>query len=551
MNQTNSHSCNPPTNFATRRLTMRNAGAVLALSFLALLNACSGGGGSSSTPPVTPPAPPVGVNGPAWYGYARDAQHSDLGLTLALGGVAGQNLGQIVWETSVDLAPATNTASHYGSPMITSKNTVLIPVKTTLAGGFQMKALQGANGQPVWNISSDYILPSHNWIPSFGATLTKANRLYMPGAGGKVLYVDNPDTAGATAQTLVFYGASNYANATSTFDSNVFINTPITSDSNGNIFFGFLVSGTNPQNLVSGIARIAADGTGSWVAANTAIGQTGVVNPAMNSAPGLSNDDNTVYVGVHTATTSANAQGIGYLLALDSTTLATKTMVELLDPYTGQPAWMTDDSTASPVIGPDNDVYYGVLESNFPSHNDRGWLLHFDATLAVLKTPGSFGWDDTPSIVPASMVASYKGSSTYLLMTKYNNYADFPGGDGKNKMAILDPNAIEVDPVEATNVMNEVMTVLGPTSDTANFPSDPGAVKEWCVNSAAVDPNTKSVFINSEDGFLYRWDLTTGLLSQKIWLDSGYGQAYTPTAIGPDGTIYSINAANLIAVNGK
>jgi hypothetical protein len=241
------------------------------------------------------------------------------------------------------------------------------------------------------------------------------------------------------------------------------------------------------------------------------------------------------------------------LLALDSTTLATKSAAQLNDPATGKAAWVSDNSTASPVIGPDNDVYFGVLESNFPYHGGRGWMLHFDATLATLKTPASFGWDDTPSIIPANLVPSYTGTSSYLIMTKYNNYADFftqsGVGDGKNKMAILDPNNTQADVDETATVMKEVMTVLGPTSDASSFPNFPGAVKEWCVNSAAVDPITKAVFVNSEDGFLYRWDLTTGQLSQKIWLDNGYGQAYTPTALGPDGTVYSINAGNLIAVH--
>ncbi|HEX8957891.1 MAG TPA: hypothetical protein VF798_16555, partial [Burkholderiaceae bacterium] len=214
------------------------------------------------------------------------------------------------------------------------------------------------------------------------------------------------------------------------------------------------------------------------------------------------------------------------------------------------PAWVADDSTASPVIGPDGDVYYGVLESNFPVHNARGWLLHFDSTLSISKTPGSFGWDDTPSIVPASLVAAYKGTSSYLLMSKYNNYVETSAqggsGDGKNRMAILDPNATEADPISGNTVMNEVLTVLGPTADTTTAVA--GAVREWCVNSAAVDPNGKAIFINSEDGKLYRWDLTAGTLTQSIWLDNGYGQAYTPTAIGPDGTVYSINNSTLIAV---
>ena len=32
-------------------------------------------------------------------------------------------------------------------------------------------------------------------------------------------------------------------------------------------------------------------------------------------------------------------------------------------------------------------------------------MMHFDSTLATQKIPGSFGWDDTASIVPAAMVA--------------------------------------------------------------------------------------------------------------------------------------------------
>ena len=524
-------------------------GAALTLAIAAVLAACgggggggggsssSGGGGSTSgggTGGTTPP-----VDGPAWYGYARDAQHTDLAPTLADGGVTAQSLGQIAWEVPIDTAIDTSTAIHYGSPMITSANTVLIAVKTQTDGGFQMQAHAGAGGALIWSANSDYVIPAHNWIPSFGSTLTQSNRVYMPGAGGKVYYMDNPDSAGGTLQTLVFYGANSYSAASSTYDSTVFIDTPITSDASGNIYFGFVVTGSNPSNLSSGFARIGADGTATWVPV-----QTGMA-PSMNAAPGVSSDGSTLYVSMHGPMLTGTSD-VGYLVALDSTTLATKAAVELIDPSTGNPAWVSDDATASPVIGPDGDVYYGVLESNFPAHNARGWLLHFNSALSVSKTPGSFGWDDTPSIVPASLVATYHGTSSYLLMTKYNNYVNTGSGDGKNKMAILDPNAVESDPIAGNAVMNEVLTVLGPTADTASGVA--GAVREWCVNSAAVDPNGKAIFINSEDGKLYRWDLTVGTLTQSIWLDNGYGQAYTPTAIGPDGTVYSINNSTLIAV---
>jgi hypothetical protein len=73
-------------------------------------------------------------------------------------------------------------------------------------------------------------------------------------------------------------------------------------------------------------------------------------------------------------------------------------------------------------------------------------------------------------------------------------------------------------------------------------------VKEWCINTAAIDPFTKSVLANSEDGNLYRWDLTTNSFTQTIKLSTGIGEAYTPTMIGSDGTAYAINDAILDAI---
>ncbi len=88
---------------------------------------------------------------------------------------------------------------------------------------------------------------------------------------------------------------------------------------------------------------------------------------------------------------------------------------------------------------------------------------------------------------------------------------------------------------------------MGVTPDP-DFPTFPGAVREWCINTAAVDPFTKSVMANSEDGKLYRWDLATNTLSERITLSGGIGEAYTPTLIGSDGTVYAINDAVLSTI---
>jgi hypothetical protein len=480
-----------------------------------------------------------------WSGYAHDPQHD------AIASVPSQPLNRILWQTPVDLSvPTNNTAElfiHYGSPLITRSNTVIVPVKTGASGGFEVEALVGTTGATNWVQPTDYILPAHDWIPSFSPTLTPKNRLYFSGAGGTVYYCDTPDTTNAfpVIGQIAFYGLNNYMANTNAYLNNVFIDTPITSDRYGNIFFGFQVTGSTPLNLQSGIARIDYNGSGIWISANNTVTNATISQVAMNCAPALSNDHKTLYIGVNNG-----YSGYGYLVALDSRTLAPIASVRLKDVKNPtDDANVDDDGTASPTVGPDGDVYYGVLETPWYSNNDRGWMLHFNSTLTQTKLPGAFGWDDTASIVPAAMVPSYQGSSPYLLMTKYNNYAD-PGlnGNGINKIAILDPQNSETDPVSGATVMNEVLTIAGPTPDVEFTNTHPNAVREWCINSAAIDPFTKSVLANNEDGRLYRWDLTSNTLSETNVLTTGVGEAYTPTIVGVDGIVYAINNAILFAI---
>ena len=328
-----------------------------------------------------------------------------------------------------------------------------------------------------------------------------------------------------------------------TYDATVFINTPLTVDAQGNVFFGFKVTGANAAGLVSGIARVDANGNGIWTPASTAAADGTIDKVAMNSAPALSPDAKTLYVAVNTAQVAGQVQA-GHLVALDSTTLARKSSVLLLDPAFQTEARISDDSTASPTVGPDGDVFIGVLESTFGTHNARGWLLHFNATLATQSAPGGFGWDNTPSIVPAALVPSYAGPSSYLLMTKYNNYLGVGTGTGVNQLAVIDPRATQVDAISGRTIMKEILTVNGTTLE----PGSAIAVREWCINTAAVDPLTRSILVNSEDGFLYRWDLSLNRLTQRIQLTSGVGESYTPTAIGADGAVYAVNNAVLFSI---
>ncbi|MBG9388369.1 hypothetical protein [Caenimonas aquaedulcis] len=478
---------------------------------------------------------------PAWANFGRDERHT------ARSGVATQSLDRITWSTPVDLQPQyTSTGAlliHYGSPVVTARNTVIVPVKTGATDGFRIEAHAGGDGSLLWSADSDYVLPAHHWTPSYNIALTPGGLLLAPGAGGKLMVRSAPDAAQGAMQNVVFYGQAAYDANPAAFNQTIFINTPLTTDTRGNVYFGFIAAGANPAGLTSGLARIGPDGQGSWVSAAAAVGQAGIVKVATNSAPALSPDGSTVYVTFNGDPVPFVTQR-GYLVALDSLTLAVKHKVLLTDPQSGTPARVSDDSTASPTVGPDGRVFFGVLETVFGAHNARGWLLQFSPQLVPTLSPGAFGWDDTASVIPAAMVPSYTGPSSYLLAVKYNNYAGTGTGDGDNRIAVIDPGVSEPDPISGIPVMKVVLAISGPTFESGTS----GPVKEWCINTMAVDPLTRSILVNSEDGVLYRWDLVTNTLSQGIRLTEGLGEAYTPTAIGADGKVYAVNNARLYSV---
>ncbi len=488
---------------------------------------------------------------PTWQGYGGDPQHT------ALSAVPSASLSRIAWQTPVDLNPqysGNDLLIHYGSPMITAANTVIVPVKTGATGGFRIDAHDGANGALLWSQSTDYQLPPHDWTPSYSPTLTPNNRLVFSGAGGTLSYFDNVNSSTPTAPTsLPFYSTSDPSYVAAN-KNNVYINTPLTSDANGNIFFGYQVNGAAPLPGLGtgGIGALYLNGNGtytpSYVQASVAAGNDASIGKVVqNSAPALSADGSTVHVAVNASYVGFSS---GYLLALNSSNLSTIAKVRPMDPspaHPNTPSAMPDDGTASPTVGPDGHVYFGVYDA---ADTSRGWMQQFNlakvgstGTFTTL-TPGGFGWDDTVSIVPASMAPLYHGTSSYLLMTKYNNYIEH--ADGQNMIALLDPTADMIDNARANatgaTIMQVVQEIAGPTPDPR------GGVVEWCINNAVVDPATKSILVNSEDGKLYRWDLASNTFTQQITLTAGVGEAYTPTLLGPNGAVYAINNATLFSI---
>jgi hypothetical protein len=476
-----------------------------------------------------------------WAGFAGNAQHT------AIASKPPQRFKRIRWRAKVDLAPPLVQGTlpiHYGSPMITAANTVLVPTRVSAKAGFRIVAYSGTSGVRRWSLHTDYRPPAFTGgrgaaTPPLPAALTPSIDLEVAGAGGTVLVRKHANLTAGAVRRLVFYGAAQWKAHRSTYDKAVQITTPLTAGPDGSVYFGFTVTGATPAHLSSGIARIDAHGHATWITAAAAADNRTVTSVAMNCAPALSPSGTTVYITV-------TSPALGILVGLNATTLKPRFHAVLKDPVSGRPALISTSSSASPTVGPDGDVYYGVAENPYPSHDGRGWLLHYNATLTQVKIPGSFGWDNTVSVLPARAVPGYHGTSPYLLVSKYNNYYHFgPHGDGHNQVAVLDPRSGEKDPYANTRVMKAVQTILSPVHETGEAA---GARYEWCINSAVVDPADDSVIVNSEAGTLYRWDLAHNTLAEKIHLNRPRPEGYTPTIIGPDGTVYAINNATLYAI---
>jgi hypothetical protein len=332
--------------------------------------------------------------------FGGNAQHTSLYQPAA------QDLSSIHWQTPVDLSPqysGSDLLIHYGAPLLTGANTVLVPVKTGAAGGFEVNAFNGAGGAFLYSLPTDYLLPAHGWTPEYAPALVQTGsgtRLYYAGAGGTIYYITNPDAAtpGPPVQQAFYTTLANYQANAGSFNSTVFVDTPLTGDGNGDVFFGFRVQGTAPAPLnttQSGFARIDPDGNATYVPAGTAAGDASIPWDSHNAAPALSNDGGTLYVVVKSATSWSND---GYLLGLDSTSLNTRYKVPLMDPRNNNAdgAGILDDGTASPLVAPDGTVFLGVMGN--PYNGSRGFTLHFSADLAKLPAEDRAAftrlWDD-------------------------------------------------------------------------------------------------------------------------------------------------------------
>jgi hypothetical protein len=503
-----------------------------------------------------------------WNGYGQGAQHT------AMFSGKSQTVTQVHWFAALDSDQASNYVgnilTHYASVMLTPANTAIHVFRQTKTvngatdyDNWQITARKTTNGSVLWNFATDYsaaVIFPNDWTSVYPASLctkggaTQPNAVAFAGAAGSVFVRSNPDSATGTPSRFAFYTSAQDFNNNKSAYAPIKINTPLTADNSGNVYFGYEVEGSLPSNLTDlGSGGIVKLNITNGSAVYRSIGSLGlsysVSQPAINSAPAVTSDGSTVYFAL--------SGGDAVLAKFSTQSLTPVATVKLMDPsISGAEALLISESSASPMIGQDGHVFMGVFGNQW--RESHGWMLQFDTNLVQTDSNGkrypvgAFGWDDTPSTVPSNIVSSYHGRSSYLILCKYNNYDDNggdPGADGSNKVAVIDPSSdsTTTDRQSGIPVMNEVVTVLSPNLSNDD-PTHPNSRFEWCINSAAVDIAKKSAIINCEDGHLYRWSFVSNSITEALFLQPPTSEAYTSTAIGADGQIYAVNNALLFAV---
>jgi len=227
------------------------------------------------------------------FTFAGNAQHT------GIYGVPAQPLNRVIWSTKIDLNNSGGYV-HYGAPVITAANTVIVPVRTT--NGFKVNAFEAITGRLKYTLPTDYVGSTNaGWSPPVYqpalAVSPAGARLYYPGAGGTVYYIDDPDSdsPGAPARQCFYTDLATYTTNAAAFNSSVFIDTPLTPGPDGAVFFGF-ATGTNGSPMPfgtnqGGFVRLHPSGNAIYVFATTASGDAQTAHVEPNSAPAVASNN--------------------------------------------------------------------------------------------------------------------------------------------------------------------------------------------------------------------------------------------------------------------
>lgn len=432
-----------------------------------------------------------------WLQFGHDERHSGFQPD-----VAGQRLDRIISSRQFDTASiATGTLGiHYDVPKADATG-VYIPNRDGSIPNivYSVQKLD-RSGNVLWTYQSDYNRIVGGWEAAFSFALGNGN-LYVAGLYG-VMHVISPDD-GSPRGDIVSYPIPDPPPPG--LAGGVAVSGPPAIDAAGKLYYVVRSTFSGSPPVRSHLAVANPDGT-IFGTVNFA-DLTGQANerPGLNCGPAVA-PDGTIYVGTHVG-------GLNRLLAINPD-LTLKWIGDMAsDP--DHVGLIIDQSTSTPVVGPDGQVFYGGWNSNELSD---GYLYRF--------SPGGqylgyypFGWDTTPGIYPDP-----DGDPThYHLIQKLNKYVS-----RRYFLVSINPNQMGTDPDPDPLLHGQEWSWELPT---------PG--RELCVNAVVIDSSGASYFLG-EDGIFYRVEFG-GVNYTGIMLGAPRDAAYTPAAMASDGTIYALS----------
>jgi hypothetical protein len=426
-----------------------------------------------------------------WPQFGHDATHSGYQSD-----VVGQDVAAIRFSKQFDTAaPATgDLLIHYDAPKADATG-VYITLRdrpgTDIVYSVQKLDLAG---NVLWTYPSDYhLIVSSGWEGSFSFAVGNGN-VYVAGLYG-VIHVISPSD-GSFQYDIASYPVP--SPAPPGLASGVVVSGPPAIDGAGKLYYVVRSTFTGSPPVSSHLAVANADGSIFGTVNFSALTGESSERPGLNCGPAVA-PDGTIYVG----SIRPGFPGALYRLLAINPDLSLKWIGNMAaDP--AHVGIVMDQSTSTPVVGPDGRVFYGGWNSNELSD---GYLYSF-STAGDFLGQFPFGWDTTPVIYPDPADPNH-----YYLGEKLNRYAS-----RRFYWVWIDPDTM---------------------SQVASWELVPSGTYELCVNAGVVDANLNT-YILGEDGNFYKIPFLSSTATH-IALGAPRNAAYTPAAMGPDGTIYALS----------
>jgi hypothetical protein len=432
-----------------------------------------------------------------WLQFNHDAQHSGF-----LSAVQGQNLDTIRFSKLYDSAASGSgeLLIHYDVPKVDELGNAYIVLRDRVSGQITYSVQKlDSSGTELWTYTSDYrLVIGGGWEASFSFVVGNG-QVYVAGLYGIVHVLSTDD--GSWLSDIYSYAIPDPIPPG--LASGVAVSGPPSIDADGTLYY---VVRSTFTDVRSHLAKMTVDSTVSAVDFADLTGETSE-RPGLNAGPAVG-PDGTIYVG-----SVKTASPIRFGLLAVNPDLTLKWIGDMAsDPL--HVARIIDQSTSNPLVGPDGRVFYGGHNSNEVSD---GYLYEFSAN-GDFQAEFPFGWDSTPAVYPDP-----DGDPThYHLIEKKNMY-----GSGRYYLVSIDPNG-----------MTQEWSWELPTTG-----------RELCVNAVVVDSTGASYFLG-EDGYFYRVEFG-GVNWSRIMLGAPRDAAYTPAAMGPDGTVYALDDRSFYIVGNQ